>query len=90
MFYLTTHLTPFIYGYMASDIWYRTIQIAREETCCHHIGYSFQLAARVLLYASSQRQDNTYHGLVTPVVEHWLEREIAQWVHPMKDRSDDP
>ena len=27
---------------------------------------------------------------VTPVVEHWLEREIAQWVHPMKDRSDDP
>ena len=27
---------------------------------------------------------------VTPVMEHWLEREIAQWVHPMKDRSDDP
>ena len=26
----------------------------------------------------------------TPVVEHWLEWEIAQWVHPMKDRSDDP
>ena len=26
----------------------------------------------------------------TPVVDHWLEREIAQWVHPMKDRSDDP
>ena len=26
---------------------------------------------------------------VTPVVEHWLEREIAQWVHPMKDGSDD-
>ena len=29
-------------------------------------------------------------AIVTPVVEHWLEREIAQWVHPMKDRSDDP
>ena len=27
---------------------------------------------------------------VTPVVEHWLEREIAQLVHPMKDRSGDP
>ena len=27
---------------------------------------------------------------VTPVVEHWLEREIAQRVHLMKDRSDDP
>ena len=21
-------------------------------------------------------------AFVTPVVEHWLEREIAQWVHP--------
>ena len=29
-------------------------------------------------------------AFVTPVVEHSLEREIAQWVHPMKDRSDDP
>ena len=29
-------------------------------------------------------------AFVTPVVEHWLEREIAQWVHLMKDRSDDP
>ena len=32
MFYLTTHSTHFIYGYMASDIWYTTTQIAREET----------------------------------------------------------
>ena len=29
-------------------------------------------------------------AFVTPVVEHWLEQEIAQWVHAMKDRSDDP
>ena len=29
-------------------------------------------------------------AFVKPVVDHWLEREIAQWVHPMKDRSDDP
>ena len=29
-------------------------------------------------------------AFVTPVVEHWLERVIAQWVHPMKNRSDDP
>ena len=60
----------------------------REETRCCHIGYS--LTARVLLYAPSYRQDRTYHTFVTPVVEHWFEREIAQWVHPMKDRSDDP
>ena len=24
---------------------------------------------------------------VTPVVEHWLEREIAQWVHVMRAHS---
>ena len=29
-------------------------------------------------------------AFITPVLEHWLEREITQWVHPMKDRSDDP
>ena len=29
-------------------------------------------------------------AIVTPVMENWLVREIAQWVHPMKDRSDDP
>ena len=65
MFYLTTHSTHFIYGYkiMASDIWLRTILIVRKETCCHHIGYSYRLTAKVLLYAPSHRQDNTYHGL---------------------------
>ena len=63
MFYLTTHSTHFIYGYMASDIWLRTILIVRKETCCLHIGFSFRLTARVLLYASSHRQNNTYHSL---------------------------
>ena len=63
MFYLTTHSTHFIYGYMASDIWLRTILIVREETRCRHMGYSYRLTARVLLYAPSHRQDNTYHGL---------------------------
>ena len=63
MFYLMMHSTHFIYGYMASDLWLRTILIVRKETRCRHIGYSFRLAARVLLYAPSHRQDSTYHGL---------------------------
>ena len=63
MFYLTTHSTHFIYSYMASDIWLRTILIVRKETCCRHIGYSHRLTARVLLYRPSHRQDNTYHSL---------------------------
>ena len=63
MFYLTMHSTHFIYGYMASDIWLRTILIVRKETRCCHIGYSYQLTERVLLYAPKHRQDNTYHSL---------------------------
>ena len=35
----------------------------REESRCRHMGYSFRLAAMVLLYAPSHRQDSTYHGL---------------------------
>ena len=90
MFYLTMHSTHFIYGYMASDIWLRTILIVKKEICCRHIGYSLQLTARVLLYAPSHRKDSTYHGLCYTSREHWQEQEIAQWVHHMKDRSDDP
>ena len=39
-----------------------------------------------------QPTDRIAHTMafVIPVVEHWLEREIAQWVHPMNDRSNDP
>ena len=74
MFYLTTQSTHFIYGYMASDIWLRTIQIVRKETCCRHIGYSFRLTARVLfMHHPTDRIAHTM-AFVTPVVEHWLER----------------
>ena len=59
VFYLTMHSTHFIYGYMASDIWLRTILILRKETRCRHMVYSFRLTARVLLYAPSHRQDST-------------------------------
>ena len=53
----------FIYGYMVSDIWLRTILIVRKETRCRYMGYSLGLTARVLLYAPFHRQDSTYHGL---------------------------
>ena len=59
MFYLMTHSTHFIYGYMVKD----HSDIVKKETRCRHIGYSYRLTARVLLYAPSHRQDNTYHGL---------------------------
>ena len=98
MFYLTTHSTHFIYGYMASDIWLRTILIVRKETRCCHIGYSYRLTARVLLYAPSHRQDNTYHGLcytsrgalagtrnssMGPPHEGSITRPIAPWANAL-------
>ena len=72
---------------MASDIWLRTILIVRKETRCCHIGYSFRLPARVLLYAPSHRQDS---NIPQPLLHQSVDREIAQWVHSMKDRSNDP
>ena len=98
MFYLTTHSTHFIYGYMASDIWLRTILIVSKETRCRHIGYSYRLTARVLLYAPSHRQDNTYHGLcytshgalagmrnssMGPPHEGSIRRPIAPWANAL-------
>ena len=61
MFYLTTHSTHFIlrlYG-----LRHMVSQIVREETRCRHMGYSYRLKAKVLLYAPSHRQDRTYQGL---------------------------
>ena len=98
MFYLTTHSTHFIYGYMASNIWLRTIMIVRKETRCRHIGYYFRLAARVLSYAPSHRQDSTYHGLcytsrealagtsnssMGPPHEGSIRRPIAPWANAL-------
>ena len=80
MFYLTTHSTHFIYGYMALDIWLRTTQIVREETRCRHMSYSFRLAARVLLYASSHRQDSTYHSFCYTSRRTLDETRNSKWV----------
>ena len=98
IFYLTTHSTHFIYGHMASDIWLRTILIVRKETRCCHIGYCYRLTARVLLYAPSHRQDNTYHGLcytscgalagtrnssIGPPHKGSIQRPIAPWANAL-------
>ena len=76
MFYLKTHLTHFIYGYMASDIWLRTILIVRKETCCRQ----HRLQGFFYMHHPTDRIAHTT-AFGTPVVEHWLEREIAQPSH---------
>ena len=90
MFYLTTHSTHFIYGYMASDIWLRTILIVRKETRCRHIGYSYRLTARVLSYASYIPQPLLHQSWSTgwnenssmgPPHEGSIRRPIAPWAN---------
>ena len=81
MFYLTTHLTHFylrVYGirHMVKD---HSNREKGNPLPPHRLFYMHHPTARITHTAA----------FVTPVVEHWLEREIAQWVHPMKDRSDD-
>ena len=73
MFYLMMHATHFINGYIESGIWQSIIYIAREETHCCYMGYSFQLAS---MHNPTDRIGHTT-SFVTPVMEHWLEPEIA-------------
>ena len=54
MFYLMTHSTHFIYGYMVSDM----VKDHSDSEKGNPL-----LPQGLFLYALSHRQDNTYHGL---------------------------
>ena len=58
MFYLTTHSTHFMYGYMASD---HSDSEKGNPLPPHRL--LFPISSKGVLYASSHRQDNTYHSL---------------------------
>ena len=49
---------------------------AREENGCRDIGYSYRLAARVFYMHHPTNRITHTTVFVTPVVEHWLEREL--------------
>ena len=90
MFYLTTHSTHFILwlygvGHMVKD----HSDSERGNLLPPH-GLCFPISSKCSLICIIP--DRIIHTMVfvTPAVEHWLEREITQWVHPMKDQSDDP
>ena len=59
MFYLTTHSIHCLFMVICHQT-YAKGPPKMEETCCCHIGCSFQLATRVLLCASFQ---TGYHDL---------------------------
>ena len=85
MFYLTTHQ-----HILVTVIWRQTYGKHHSDSVRGN-----PLSPHGLLFSINSKgsfTDRITHttAFVTPVVEHWLERDIAQWVHPMKDRSDDP
>ena len=93
MFYLTMHSTHFIYGYMASDICHDMVKDQSDSERGNPLpphGLLFPINSNGSFICTIPDRIAHTTAFVTPVVEHWLEREIAQWVHPMKDRSDDP
>ena len=72
-FYLSTHWTHFIYGYMVKD----HSDSERGNPLLPH-GYSFWLAAR--FFYMHHPTDMIAHttAFVTPIMKHWLEQEIGQ------------
>ena len=84
MFYLTTHSTHFIYGYMVKD---HSDSERGNPLPQHELLFPISSKGSFICIIPTHRITHTT-AFVTPVVEHWLEREVAQWVHLMKDRSD--
>ena len=84
IFYLTMHSTHFIYGYMVKD---HSDSEKGNPLPPHRLPFTINSKGS-FIYTIPDRIAHTT-AFVTPVVEHWLEQEIAQWVHHIKDRSDD-
>ena len=70
MFYLTTHSTHFIYGYMVSHM-------VKDHSDCERKPATATWA--ILSDYMHHPTDRMTYTFITPVVEHWLEREIA-WI----------
>ena len=82
MFYLMMHSTHFIYGYMASDMVKDRSDSKRGNLLLPHILATYstlsdQQQGFCYMHHPTDRIIHTT-AFVTLVVEHWLEREIAQ------------
>ena len=82
MFYLMTHRTHFIYGYMTSGMINDQSDSERGNPLSPH-GLLFPINSVFYMHHPTCRWAHTT-AFVTSVVQHLLEREIDQWVNPMK------
>ena len=91
MFYLTTQSTQFnlrLYGFgrVVKD------HSARRKLAAVNTWAIFVPILQKGIFYMHHPTGRTAHATAfdTPVVEHCLEREIAQWVHSMRARTYDP
>ena len=86
MFYLTTHSTHFIYGYMASDIWFKDHSDSEKGNPLppHRLLLPISSKGSFYMHHPTDRITHTT-AFVAPVVEHWLEREIKNTRYPDTD-----
>ena len=90
--YTTAFVTPVVVQWLEREIaqWVHPMK-DRSDDPSHHERTLLPRSYISLVYMHHPTDRIAYiTAFVTPVVDHWLEWEIAQWVHPMKDRSNDP
>ena len=90
MFYLMTHSTHFILRFYGIGHMVKDHSDSEKGNLLLPHWLLFLINSKGSFICTIPHRIAHTTALVTPVMEHWLEREIAQWVHPMKDRSDDP
>ena len=82
MFYLTTYSTHFIYSYIWRQDMVKDHSDSESGNPLSPHGLLFPINSKGFFYMHHPTDRITHTtAFVTPVVEHWLEREIAQWVH---------
>ena len=78
MFYLTPHSKHFIYGYMVKDR--SDSERGNPLPPLNVLLFPISSKGSFKCIAPTYRIAHTT-AFVKPVVEHWLEQEIAQWIH---------
>ena len=68
MFYLTTHSTHFIYGYMASDIWYQSDSERGNPLPPHGLLFPINSKGSFICTIPDRIAHTT--AFVTPVMDH--------------------
>ena len=79
-FYLMTHPTHFIHGYMASSDMVKNHSGSERRNLLPPHWLLFPISKLFYMHLPTGRRIHTM-TCVTLVVEHWLEEEIVQWVY---------